>query len=100
MRNVDIAKNTSTSVDIETALIQAMKSAQTATINVERNDTSPNGSADLQLYLLFETENATILHTLNKEQRNTVVRNNPAVAAACSKCFTAFHLLFDIILVL
>jgi hypothetical protein len=64
-------------------LIKALGEVQTAAVHIHSNQLETNERGDLQLSILLQYEGVSVLHTMNKEERNFVVRNNPTLLGAC-----------------
>ena len=57
---------------------------QGAYVNINSEAFKQTGTSNPQIYLIHGSKDSLLLHTLDKEQRNSVVRQNPiAIVTAC-----------------
>ncbi len=63
--------------------MRALGEVQRAAVQIHPNHFETNERGELQLSILLQYEGVSVLHTMTKEERNFLVRNNPTLFAAC-----------------
>lgn len=66
-----------------TILIRALGEVQSAAVQIHPSHFETTERGNLQLSIQLRYEGISVLHTLNKEERNYLVRNSPTLFAAC-----------------
>lgn len=77
------ATSISTSNIPVTVLMRALGEVRSAAVQIHPSHFETNERGELQLSILLHYEGISVLHTLNREERNYLVRNNPTLFAAC-----------------